>query len=242
MHKRWLRLRRAELILCFAQMGALSRTHTQRCTTSPPRFEEIFGAFYKSKGMAPNSVVFKFNGETIVPDATPDSLEMKEGDVVYAFLPRISRVVDAPSLGQGSNFRASLCEYSGAQCVVKSLMQDAASADPRVLASVNAELRTLASLPQHPNVLRFFGVCSDRGRGAELVLQLAEGGSLTDFATGFPGGMPLPTLARYAAGVARGLAHLHAHGVSHNDLKPDNVLLDGAGTPLLADFGTSRVV
>jgi serine/threonine-protein kinase len=54
--------------------------------------------------------------------------------------------------------------------------------------------------------------------------------------------MPLPTLARYAAGVARGLAHLHAHGLSHNDLKPDNVLLDGAGAPLLADFGTSRVV
>jgi serine/threonine protein kinase len=155
---------------------------------------------------------------------------------------RLLRVVDAPSLGQGSNFRASLCEYSGAQCVVKSLIQDAASADPRVLASVDAELGALASLPQHPNVLRFFGVCSDRGRGVELVLQLAEGGSLTDVAAGFPGGMPLPKLARYAAGVARGLAHLHAHRLSHNDLKPDNVLLDGAGAPLLADFGTVRLV
>jgi small ubiquitin-related modifier len=65
---------------------SLAHSHANAAPHTHPRFEKIFGAFYKSKGMAPNSVVFKFNGETIEADATPDSLEMEEGDVVDAFL------------------------------------------------------------------------------------------------------------------------------------------------------------
>ena len=39
------------------------------------------------------------------------------------------------------------------------------------------------------------------------------------------------------AGVARGLAAIHAAGIAHRDLKPDNILFDLTGRPRIADFG-----
>ena len=42
------------------------------------------------------------------------------------------------------------------------------------------------------------------------------------------------------AGGAR-FAHVHAHGILHLDVKPDNVLLDASGTYKLGDFGVAYV-
>ena len=50
-------------------------------------------------------------------------------------------------------------------------------------------------------------------------------------------GRPWRELAPVLAGVADGLAALHAQGIVHRDLKPSNVLLADDGTPRLADFG-----
>lgn len=53
---------------------------------------------------------------------------------------------------------------------------------------------------------------------------------------------PLATreAVRVVADVAGAVAHLHSSGVIHRDIKPSNVLLDAAGTALLADFGLAR--
>ncbi|KAJ1686637.1 hypothetical protein LUZ63_018027 [Rhynchospora breviuscula] len=43
-------------------------------------------------------------------------------------------------------------------------------------------------------------------------------------------------------GVAKGLAHLHRHGIVHYNIKSTNVLLDGSGEPKLADYGLAKLL
>ena len=45
-----------------------------------------------------------------------------------------------------------------------------------------------------------------------------------------------------AQDLLRGLAELHTLGITMADLKPDNVLLDQSGVPLLCDFGISCAI
>ncbi|KAG2501502.1 hypothetical protein HYH03_000010 [Edaphochlamys debaryana] len=50
---------------------------------------------------------------------------------------------------------------------------------------------------------------------------------------------PVPALRELAAQRLRGLANVHASGVIHQDIKPDNLLFDQAGELRIADFGTA---
>ena len=72
-----------------------------------------------------------------------------------------------------------------------------------------------------------------------LVLDLVQGESLNDRLVR---GGPLEPLeaARIGAQIAEALAAVHAVGVLHRDLKPDNILLEEGGRALLTDFGLAK--
>jgi len=72
-----------------------------------------------------------------------------------------------------------------------------------------------------------------------LVMPLYRGGSLAD-RLGAERWLSVDETVDLAAQLAKGLDALHAHGIVHRDVKPSNVLLDGAGTAALADFGLAR--
>jgi protein kinase-like protein len=73
-----------------------------------------------------------------------------------------------------------------------------------------------------------------------LATAYQPGPSLAEAVTG-SGPLPVSSVLSLAAGLAEGLAAIHAAGVIHRDLKPSNVILAEDG-PRLIDFGISRAV
>ncbi|MBX3470417.1 MAG: serine/threonine protein kinase [Planctomycetes bacterium] len=112
------------------------------------------------------------------------------------------------------------------------------SPDQELLERFRREAEAQARVDGHENVARALGTGEAHGR-PYLVMELVEGGDLDDLLEA--GRLGLEEKVRVLAGVARGLAHLHARGVLHRDLKPPNILFDGARTVKLADFGLARV-
>lgn len=72
-----------------------------------------------------------------------------------------------------------------------------------------------------------------------LQTELCEGGSLAAVLQALPAGSLLPEgdVWKLAAELGDGLAHCHAHGVTHLDVKPSNVFLDAHAAAKLGDFG-----
>ncbi len=100
------------------------------------------------------------------------------------------------------------------------------------------ELHTLARLA-HPGLVELHDAGREAGRDF-LVMQLVEGPSLSDLVARGP--LPVGSVVELGARLADALAYVHAAGVTHRDLKPDNVLIDDEGRPLLADFGVALLV
>jgi membrane-associated tyrosine/threonine-specific cdc2-inhibitory kinase len=105
------------------------------------------------------------------------------------------------------------------------------------------EVEAVTFLPPHENVVKYyrawqedrhfyaqtelcecgsFGGCLRRAREMERLVDERDAWAM-------------------AAQVARGLAHCHRYGVTHLDVKPDNVFLTRDGTYKIGDFGVAHV-
>ncbi len=80
---------------------------------------------------------------------------------------------------------------------------------------------------------------TDQGPG--LLMDLAAGGSLLGLVAS-RGPLPVPEVVTALAPMAQVLGHLHREGASHGDVTPANILFTPEGKPLLADFGTGRLL
>ena len=102
------------------------------------------------------------------------------------------------------------------------------------LAVYLTEARVLASF-DHAHILPVYDVGKTDDGCCYIVSKYIEGNSLAvRLKESRPG---VAQSAALTAAVAEALHHAHQRGVVHRDVKPGNILLDGAGHAYLADFG-----
>ena len=92
----------------------------------------------------------------------------------------------------------------------------------------------------HPNILRAYHLGRFEER-AYLTMQWIDGPTL---AAAIEDEAPLATdrVAFIGARLASALEAAHGHNVLHRDVKPQNVMLDRRGEPLITDFGLARLL
>ena len=151
------------------------------------------------------------------------------------------------ALGHGAFGTVRAAEWRGARVAVKQLHRNRINERDLHAFTRSAELEL--SIGAHENVVRLLGLAWSIDSALVIsVMELCGGGTLAEaLDTKQLGGTGADAL-HVAAGLARGLAFLHAQSppIIHRDLKPSNVLLDdgpqhlGPTTAKIADFGTSR--
>jgi tetratricopeptide (TPR) repeat protein len=120
--------------------------------------------------------------------------------------------------------------------VALAIVVGAASSDV-ARARVEREAQVTGRLGDHPNVITVYDTGELDGV-PYLVLRAMPGGSLADrLRRARPS---LEQTIRLGREVALALAHAHANGVVHRDVKPDNVWLAGDGSAALGDFGIAQ--
>ncbi len=110
------------------------------------------------------------------------------------------------------------------------------AADDRSRERLAEEARSMGAL-SHRGIVRTYDLDLEGARPA-LVLELIDGQSLAQRLSSGP--MSPRAAAAILADVAEALAHAHAHGTVHRDVKPGNILVDAAARAHLADFGIAQ--
>ncbi|HUN25575.1 MAG TPA: protein kinase [Steroidobacteraceae bacterium] len=132
--------------------------------------------------------------------------------------------------GQAEVWRAR-DETRGAEIALK-ILRPALAESARARAALTHEY-AIASRLDHPLILKIYAPERD-ARVAALPMEFAPGGDLKRLR-----GARYLEIVPVLMEVAEALAHAHARGVVHRDLKPGNVLFDANGHVRLADFGSA---
>lgn len=137
--------------------------------------------------------------------------------------------------GVGVVYRAHDLDL-GEEIAIK-VLQGQATRNTQDLERFKREIITARKIT-HANVIRIhdFGMS---GEEAFISMELLSGGTLADRIEDGP--LAWKEGLEIAVGICEGLEAAHQMGIIHRDIKPDNVLFDGAGRPKLVDFGLARL-
>jgi WD40 repeat protein/tRNA A-37 threonylcarbamoyl transferase component Bud32 len=163
-------------------------------------------------------------------------------DEIIANRYRLRQLLGAGTFGEV--FAAEDTKFDPPRKVAVKLLRPQFVSEPQVREDIKREASALGRF-SHPNILRVLDF-EVSARQAYIVTEFAEGGSLATKLRPDPSRppvpIPLPQVAEYLRQIADALDEAHNYGLIHRDIKPQNILLDGRGSPLLADFGLAAAV
>jgi serine/threonine-protein kinase len=153
-------------------------------------------------------------------------------------LPDRYRVVRHIANGGMASVWAAEDELLGRLVAVKVLAPGYA-ADASARRRFEREARAAARVSDHPNVVTIYDVAEHDGQ-AFIVMEHLSGGTVADRLRR-PQPVPRGAAMRWLEGAASALDYAHGCDLIHRDVKPGNLLLDGAGRIAVADFGIARI-
>lgn len=139
-------------------------------------------------------------------------------------------------LGAGGMGQVYLGRSPGGRLVAVKVIRDEISDHPDALARFRREAATVGTV-RSAYTAQLIDVSLDASP-YWLATEYVAGPTLRG-AVGEGGPFPPDSALRLLAALAEGLAAVHVHGVTHRDLKPQNVILSPQG-PQLIDFGIAR--
>ncbi|HCF7328978.1 TPA: protein kinase [Pseudomonas aeruginosa] len=166
----------------------------------------------------------------VVPQL-PDNLMNLPQDFILADRFRIQKKLGCGGFGVAYKVFDSLGDVVR---VIKLVTKDRRSVYERL----RREYKTLTNLPEHPHVVKV--IWADRMADAKqtpyIVFEYVEGLDVSDLIDAEA--LSLDDAVRIAREAAEGLAHLHKHGVYHQDVKPSNLLWTDKGVRII-DFNVA---
>lgn len=101
------------------------------------------------------------------------------------------------------------------------------------------EARVLKKFSSHPGIVAVNTVFKENGT-AYLVMEFLDGVTFEEFVSRRGGKITFETAMRCLLPAMDALAAVHAEGILHRDISPDNIYLTRSGKVKLIDFGAAR--
>lgn len=137
--------------------------------------------------------------------------------------------------GMGEVWRAH-DQLTGQTVAVKVLLSSIAGA-PAAELRFQREIEAMARL-DHPRIVPIIDAGRDPTVGLFFVMVLHAGRPMQEVGAEWTDWRQMgPVVDR----ILETLGYAHARGVIHRDIKPDNILIDASGEPVLLDFGVARL-
>ena len=133
-------------------------------------------------------------------------------------------------------FPSSMCCRVGG--VVRARSQNNQQEFEAVVRLFGQEARRLSKL-EHPNIVGVRDVFEENGT-AYMALDYVDGRDLHDVIEQETWRLDPDTVREITLKLLDAIGHVHARGMLHRDISPDNILLTAEDEPILIDFGAAR--
>jgi serine/threonine protein kinase len=151
-------------------------------------------------------------------------------------VPGYTHLAEIASSSFATVYRAMEVE-TGRSVALKVLKSD--SVHPHLRETFGEEIRALAKISDHPNIVTLYRPLATTDGRPVLVLELCRE-SVADQAQR-RGPLDSPDAVRIGIKVAGALETAHRLGFLHRDMKPQNILITQFWEPALADFGVAAL-